>query len=153
MIAEQASRLISDVKKLFGLVAVVLLVACGSAGVKCSKVFIFLEGNVGGEGATGGQIFVEVIPPANTASSPIAIDGGQFKSRIAFDTTYSGSWSRHNCSRRPTVVKILLVSEGEEVHRLELDVDSSFKRSEDGDYSLSKPLKLLESSTSKQDDG
>lgn len=130
----------------FWLAQLLLLVGCVSVEGKCALIYINIEGNIADDHyrpEADDRIVVEIQPETNASGDFILIDeDGHFGAQIPFDTTRSGGRFHHDCSRRPNVVTVTLLSHGQECDRITLDIGRDFIRNDEGDCYLISPIEL-----------
>src|SRR6266508_1685410 len=120
---------------MWAFVGVLLLAGNCRAMAKCPAVFVEVHGRAS-EDVPGSHVSIQVSPSPNQLTEPVAIEGGRFTARIAFDTTKSGGRFSHDCSRTPEVVTVSLVVEQRELDRVRLEIGRDFRRTDSGDYTL-----------------
>ena len=120
-----------------------LFVACMPASAKCPLIYIEFEGEIAG--APVGEhdrVVVEVEPDPNAPRDAVHIEENRFRIEVPFDTTKSGGRFHHNCSRRPSTVAVILLSNDEEAARVALSIEEDFKEDDEGDYRVLSPVQL-----------
>jgi hypothetical protein len=110
---------------------------------KCVNRIIYVDGSIVGPITDRLKVIVEVTPDPNWEPQPnIAINGDKFAGEVYFNATKSEGRVRDNCSRVPTIVAVLLLKDGHEVNRVQLDVSKEFIRNEQHDYKARSPIML-----------
>jgi hypothetical protein len=125
------------------LVLVLIVTALTTVGFsKCANRFIYIEGHITGRSSSNLEILVQTAPDANSQSPAIAIQGKDFAGKIYFDSTKAEGRFRHDCSRTPKLVRLLLLENGKQVDLIELSIEKDFVRDTTGDFRISSPAKL-----------
>jgi hypothetical protein len=101
------------------------------------------DGSIVGPANGGLTVKVEVIPDPNWELQPeITIKEGKFAGDVYFDATKSEGRVRDDCSRVPETVQVVLLKDGHEADRVQLDVSKAFRRDELHNYKLRSSITL-----------
>jgi hypothetical protein len=121
----------------------VLLLASAAGFSKCANRFIFVEGHIAGAEGSRLEIVVQTTPDANRDQPKITIQERNFAGRIYFDSTKSeGRFTRDDCSRVPTTVRLLLFDNGHQVDSILLSIERDFTRDKGGDFKMRSPVEF-----------
>lgn len=121
----------------------VALLVGGEALAKCGNQVLRIEGTIDGVSGDGLRIKVLVTPEPNWEPQPeIPIKDGRFAGMVLFDRTRSEGRVRDDYSRVPDSMEVLLLRNGQELSRLQLDFKRDFVRDKGGDYKLRSPIVL-----------
>ncbi len=114
------------------------------AGVsKCANRFIYIEGNTSGRENSVLEIVLQTTPDANWEPQPkIAVQQGKFAGQVYFDSTKSEGRLKHDCSRVPKMVQVVLLEHGQQVDSIQLSIAKDFVKDGAGDYKVRYPIEF-----------
>lgn len=117
----------------------VALSACG----KCPARFVIVHGSIEGELLEDAVVQLEISPDPKYKASPARVVDGKYEAKALFDSYKSLAWfGRHNCSRKPESVVVVLTAKNEEYSRVTLGVSRDFQETKEGDFTVRSPVVL-----------
>jgi len=110
---------------------------------KCARLALMVSGEVRNDPGQELTIRLETVPDANERQEAPVRDGHRFTARLLFDPTKGYSRLRgHDCSRDPSIVRLLLLH-GEDVRqKKELSFDKDFIEKSAGVYEVREAIVL-----------
>jgi len=123
-------------------IASVILAVSAAAMAKCGNLTIHVNGRILGPPDKSMRIVIDVEPDPNWSPQPaIALDAGEFAGDLYFDSTKAEGKRRDDCSREPRKMLILLLKNGQELDRMQLDIPRDFVKTSTG-YRVRVPVEL-----------
>jgi hypothetical protein len=113
------------------------------AEAKCARLLLKVTGEVRGDDLQELVLRIETVPDANARQQAPVREGANFTAELLFDPTKGyGRLRGHDCSRRPKLVRVLLLRRQDVVHAKELSFATEFIEESMGQYRLRAPLIL-----------
>jgi hypothetical protein len=120
-----------------------LFIIPASSHGKCANVFITIKGVIVGPQNDALKIAAQILPDPNSSTQPeFSIKNGHFEGSVLFDTTKSADAKRHECSRVPEKVHVVLLKENNEIDSVWLIVAKDFIKDKTGDYEVRSPVEF-----------